>query len=844
MRRTSSVAVVLSALTVLSPISAAQAAPQVIQVDLGERTGAVKHGANGALYGMSDDGVPSDNTLAPLKIAEIAQKPPNGAQHPNGDTLAVADAFFRTGGERIQVYIQDMYAQWPYENLGIDDYLAKVDSVTRQIVASEYRDRFVYVPFNEPDFIWYGLRTSDPAQYVVERDRFFTHWETVVRKIRSIDPGAKIVGPNETSYDSRLMVDFMPWAKERGVLPDIISWHELSPNFFTSWRGTYSTYRALERQLGIAPLPISINEYANRRDLTVPGQMVQWVARFEASKVDADMPYWDVASNFAGQVVQTNKPNGGWWFLKMYADMTGQTVAVTPPDPDGVDTLQGMASVDDRKRQAHVVVGGTSGDTDVVVRGVDPKLFGRTVRATVSSVTWSGYDADAPPPVVIADADHRVVNGKLTVPLRGMDRMAAYEIVLSPGGAGTVADTRLPWQASYEAESARVVDATVRTLGTPSNANDYAASGTKDVWQANKPTSSVTFPVTVPTTGRYRLSVLYGNQTGDIAQQVLRVDGTPRMLDYQATLNWAYRARKDVDLDLTAGSHELTFATTDPTLGTARGEVSLDRIDLRRLTGPRAETYQAERTDAPAGRYAYDRRGQTGPGYLVLPKGAATTFVVFAPEDGYYDLAFRYSGAAAQLTLGGTVVEGAALPAAKGWQVKHRKMFLSAGVNRVGVQATSRVDLDALTVLPATGRVQAIEAESGQLAGTARVTANPHTSGGAYVGFIGNGAGNTLTLTGITADRGGQYVLAVRYANNERAGGHQYNTNIVSRAADISVNGGPPVRSWFRNTWAWNNFWVVTVPVTLRPGANTIQLANAGAYAPDVDQVVVARVLG
>lgn len=180
--------------------SASAADPQRLTVDLADSEGPVTLGANGALYGLGDDGVPSDAALEPLKITSISQKPEGGAQHPNGDALSVSKAFFRNGGGEINVMMQDMYAKWPYEDLGIDDYLPKVDKITKEIAADPNSDRFVYIPFNEPDFIWYKLNLTDQAAYEVERDRFFKHWKTVYHRIRAIDPDAVIAGPNETGY--------------------------------------------------------------------------------------------------------------------------------------------------------------------------------------------------------------------------------------------------------------------------------------------------------------------------------------------------------------------------------------------------------------------------------------------------------------------------------------------------------------------------------------------------------------------------------------------------------------------------------------------------------------------
>src|SRR6266516_6519184 len=127
------------------PVSGAAAAKQLV-VELADRTGPVRHGANGVLYGLSDPGVPSDNLLQPLKIRAIAGKAPDGLQHPNGDTLVVADQFVRTGGADIHIYLQDFYPNWPYDDLGFADFLPKVERIAAQVAAHPQRSHFVYVP--------------------------------------------------------------------------------------------------------------------------------------------------------------------------------------------------------------------------------------------------------------------------------------------------------------------------------------------------------------------------------------------------------------------------------------------------------------------------------------------------------------------------------------------------------------------------------------------------------------------------------------------------------------------------------------------------------------------------
>ena len=358
-----------------------------ITVGMDSDTGPVFHGASGALYGLSEDGVPGADLLAPLRIKTIAQKPPGGLQHPGGDADRAAPGFFAAGGELIFVLMQDIYPDWPYRDCGIDDYLATIKSM-----AASADRRFAFIPFNEPDWIWYDLKTADADSYHANRDRFLADWTAACQAIRSA--GALVVGPNEAYFDTRFMPEFLAYAKANNVLPDIISWHELSPVSLQTYRMNYASFRAIERRLGISPLPVAVNEYGNRRDLSCPGQLVQWIAMFEETKVYADLAYWDIAGNYSDNAVQHTIPNGSWWLLRWYGAMTGHTVRVTPPAPGGIDTLSGLASVDPAKRQARVIVADPAGGAArIALTGIDPGVFGERVRVLVQAASRTGYAA-------------------------------------------------------------------------------------------------------------------------------------------------------------------------------------------------------------------------------------------------------------------------------------------------------------------------------------------------------------------------------------------------------------------------------------------------------------------
>jgi hypothetical protein len=640
MRRTpariAGVTALLVALSATLPPVTAAAAPSQLTVDLSVNTGALRYGATGFLYGLGDEGIPNETMLAAIKPQVAAQKAPDGLQHPNGDALRVAPMFKRAGGRHIEIYMQDIYPNWPYDNLGINDYLSKVDTIARKVVADPNRTFYVYVPFNEPDLIWYGGQLTG---------RFLTDWRTVVQRIKSIDPGARIAGPGFSSYRSGELRAFLTFARDNNVLPDIVTWHELGNDFFANWNSHYNDLRAIESSLGISPRPITIDEYARQNgDLGVPGNLVQYVAKFEASKVDACLAYWTTAGGLNDLVTRNNQATGGWWLYKWYGELTGNTVAVTPPSTGG--SLQGLAALDPAKQQARVIFGGnnpTSGtyDTNIVVRGTSS--LGSTVHATVWGVDSSGTNPSSGP-FLVTEGDYTASGGQVTVPLTGLRGTAAYHIILTPNkDLSTVGGA-----SRYQAEYARTDGSARVTYGS-----NTGYSGTYFVEGYGASTNASTkFVVTVPSDGYYNVGLRYsaGPYSGAPANRSirLRLNGSDLTdLALPGTADWNTWNTVTAKVFLPAGISRLEV---NAYAGDDRDAINVDYVDVNATTGT-INSYEAEaggNTLSGAAVRASNSGASGGQHVGFIGAGAGNTLRfnnVNVPTAGRYRLVVAYANA-------------------------------------------------------------------------------------------------------------------------------------------------------------------------------------------------------
>lgn len=844
----------------------AQDAPERLSVNLSSDTGPFHGGASGTLYGLYDARLPHPNLIEGIALRTVSTKAQDGPQHPGADALEVSTLLTDASGGDTFIYMTDINREFPYNwktgdcAQSVTAYLEKLRMQAEQVrgMSKRYRDRIVFAPFNEPEGNMFGdgPKSCNGVKWQTNPAVFFDAWDRAYRLIRQVLPGARIAGPN-TSILYPEVEGFLKHTVAQGTVPDVVTWHELSNP--ATVRTSVRRYRGWEDAVFAGTrwqgrhLPINVNEYAYNYHTSVPGQMVQWIAAIEDSKIDADIAYWNIDGNLSDSAVQANRGNGQWWLLNSYATMSGHSLAVTPPHPDQSYTLQGVATLDPARRQMRLLFGGKSGAAQVTLTKV-PAWVGASARVRVREIGWTGPLGDATPPVLVADHAVTVRDGTVTLAfgagdLPALREEAAYEVVLSPGGEAAGDAPTAGWRQDYEAEQAtrRGTGLKVRgPEGSPKAVDKFYTSGGYSVEGfATGTDAALDFAVDVPVDGRYDLRVLAStfNQDPKAAAQgptnvFLRIDGKAAG-ETELFLPLGYKPsvldHVDTVVPLTRGRHVLTLATRSQD-GQRRtiGNALVDRITLSRAPDAgQAMVYDVQ--DA------------------VLRNGAAN-FWVYAARDGLARLALDGGSRVAMQVNGRDMAGGASADA-----------FLLAGINKVVVRGAGVQRLRVADLPGTTGR--SYEAEAAQIAGSARIAPASLASGGRAVFDIGGvpGNGNMLTFTNVTAPRAGDYALTVRFSNDEQSKATHYNPDPLARIARISVNGAAPVLATFPNSFHRNNWWEMTVPVTLRAGANTIRFSGEeqpdwdgktyasqvwpqvllrSCYAPNIDRITVTPLPG
>jgi hypothetical protein len=560
--RLSVVALALGAV-VAGAASPANAAGLTLTVDVGSVVRPATQVASGGLYGVGSDSQPTTAMLLPLNPTSFTQPAPgtthlgNGATQPCCDSLKVGDNIIRAGAQQF-IRMPDIYPTFPYDWQGWGDWESKVRTmVNARLADTDMTNIHGWELWNEPDWTW---QTS-------EAGTFNDGWTRTYRLVDSLDPVTPIVGPSDSFYSHDRMLSFMTHAKNTNTLPDVIVWHELTDMDWNNFDDHVADYRAIERQLGISPRPIAINEYNSFNQMDIPSVALHWMAVLERHGArEAHRAYWFEAGTFDGLFTLQNQPTASYWLYRWYGAMTGNIVRTTPQS-----WLDGVASYDSSRQIVNTVFGGDSGNNTVRVTGLGS--FGSQVRVQLLSTPGSGRHTAVTSPTTISTTTMTVSNGAISVPVNNMSAEAAYQLVVTPVNGPTTS-----WQQVYEAENQTVVNA--NTFGSGNASNGFYV-GQIDGSADMRSHSFVDFTVNVPTARAYTMTIRYANGTGATSTHGLAYNGSAwSTVSYPPTAGWAQFSTVQVTVNLKAGYNVIRLAKGSPNFNGGTGYAELDNIRL------------------------------------------------------------------------------------------------------------------------------------------------------------------------------------------------------------------------------------------------------------------------
>ncbi|MEV4263480.1 CBM35 domain-containing protein [Kribbella sp. NPDC049584] len=355
------------------------ASAKQLSVDLSAKTKRSAGVGLGILYGVTQDGLqPSDQFIDPLKLnafrsggwysggwikdqftfgaatqanidaviaeAKRLQQPP---RHKFEYQVLLSDVFGSTGGAPASTL-------WPCTNGDCSNWISFIDATVTQLQASD--QEFTYEIWNEPDLSIFWKPGVNTAQY-------FQMWDSAYREIRRLAPDAKIAGPSFAFTPERRPDEwqtFLAHAKAAGTVPDEITNHDEGDIDDPVTVGQ-SLADALDAN-GISQRPLSANEY-QPADRQTAGDTAWYDARLAQSNyANAMRGNWICCTipNLTGLLTKTPAgwaPNGNWWAMRTYADLTGTLVSTS----EQVGSTAISASEDPAEKRAVALIGDIQG---------------------------------------------------------------------------------------------------------------------------------------------------------------------------------------------------------------------------------------------------------------------------------------------------------------------------------------------------------------------------------------------------------------------------------------------------------------------------------------------------
>jgi len=420
------VIVLLAALPVLS--SQGDAA-EILVVDLNKDKGPATFRACGFLHGISNSAPPQE-LVEPLKPRLFRALVQHVGLVDGPGIYERATAL----GARVQVDLSSCHGcpengPCPGDN---GDWTAWDNAVDYLVNVRKQKGYGIeWDIWNEPNLTEFWRRSHEV---------YLELWARTVRKIRSADPGTKIVGPSICGYDREWLQRFLLWAKSEEVLPDIISWHEFDDPRNIPAR--VAELRGFLRANRIPLKPISLNEIVGSRHQTKPGPTAIYLWGVEEACVEsAAHSCWEdeeKGSSGCGTdsldgllVPATKEPRPVWWVYRPYADLTGTLVRVEPSR-----TICGIAAVDEKKQQVGLLFGREGqAKADVRLRFINVDRVGflrDKVQVRVERIPDLGWKP-LKQPEVVHQSVRTLFGAELVIAVPDVGPNDAFFVRLTPG---------------------------------------------------------------------------------------------------------------------------------------------------------------------------------------------------------------------------------------------------------------------------------------------------------------------------------------------------------------------------------------------------------------------------
>jgi Glycosyl hydrolases family 39 len=331
-----------------------------VSVDFSKEVAPVQHRACGFLHGITDTS-PVNSLLTPLKIRYIRgwSEPifsmpgllrsnvyPR-VNHPGVRlSLGLGTLYYGQHVRQDPDYEPAQYGVWQMELPGEKGNWQSWERIVGKLVREtvDQNIRCDWVVWNEPDHkkFW-------PA----DTNRYYEAFQRAYTIIKALDKESRVTGPTAATYSFAYLTAFLQYCKEKGCVPDVLTWHELTRSV-PDIKGHVEEMRRWCKDNQI-PIPcIVIDEYGGRRTQHLPGVMVGFISALEGAQVDAAArAIWEKSGTLCGATTEDGeKPLGVWWVYKAYSDMSGVFVQTVE-----TENIRLLASHDEAKKEIRMLIG-------------------------------------------------------------------------------------------------------------------------------------------------------------------------------------------------------------------------------------------------------------------------------------------------------------------------------------------------------------------------------------------------------------------------------------------------------------------------------------------------------